>query len=247
MPVHGSVASLSSGWQKRMYHWIMQPATSAIPRTHVTHQLRRSARASVLFSLFFFLRRIAQRERSAFTRRAQYLEDRVLPSLPSFAPFHLFIPPPPLPSLRARGSLTWPGETHTRVLTRTLNRTQRSDERILQRLLYDGKGWRTAGWKYESVKGEREKEWERKKRAFTCKRSHIRIRLSLSLSLPFRIAFLLFFRYVRSRNVVYSRVSLSPLNTFFSPLFSFSFPSSIFSILEASFIRTLYSRNIERA
>lgn len=128
-------------------------------------------RASALF-FFFFLRRIAHRERSAFTRRAQYLEDRVLPSLPSFAPFHSSSLH--LRSLLsvARRSLTWPGETHTRILTRTLNRTQRSDERILQRLLYDGKGWRTAGWKYESVKGGREKEWERKKRAFTCKRSH---------------------------------------------------------------------------
>lgn len=87
MPVHGSVVPLSSGWQKRMYHWIMQPATSAIPRTHVTHHCG-EARARARFFFFHILRRIAHRERRAFTRRAQYLEDRVLPSLPSFAPFH---------------------------------------------------------------------------------------------------------------------------------------------------------------
>lgn len=77
-------------------------------------------------------------------------------SLPlSFAPFFRAA----LRSLRTarRRTLTWPGETHTRVvLTRTLNRiAHRSrDERILQRLLCDmarGRRWRP----YENAKAQR--------------------------------------------------------------------------------------------
>lgn len=224
MPVHGSVVPLSSGWQKRMYHWIMQPATSAIPRTHVTHQLRRSSRslARSLFSFFFFLRRIAHRERSAFTRRAQYLEDRVLLSLPSFAPFHpSSLHLRSLPSGRVgrwpdlvkhiRGSLRglW---TVRSVQMRGFYRDSFTMERGGERPDENMKAWRA-----------KEKESEKERRAYSHAKGVIYALDCLPLSFPIRIVFLLFFRYVRSRNVVYShrgRISLplSPLNTFFPSL-----------------------------
>jgi len=174
--------------------------------------------------------------------RAQYLEDCVF--RPLFRHLPLFFPaqsstPPSLPTGYAG---RWPDLVKHIWGSPYADSEPRSQKRILQKTPCDGKG--VGGgerqWKYERAEtdGEREKDRE-------IERQVRRVNIHISLSFfPTRTVLLPFFRYVHSRNVVYSHrgwASLSPLNT---SLFFFLF----FSVLEASFIRAPRSReNIECA